>query len=156
MTFKAHLYKWVYPLAKLYWFLVRPKTAGALCVIECEGEILLIKNTYGDHSYSFPGGGVKTKEIPSEAVVREVQEEVGLMIINVEAMGSFLYTRQYKRDTIYIFSARVVHKDIAIEKDEILEARWFSSAEIPESELSNIGLIILQKYKKYLEDKISA
>ncbi len=32
MTLKGRIYRLLYPLAKIYWFIVRPKTQGAGCI----------------------------------------------------------------------------------------------------------------------------
>jgi 8-oxo-dGTP diphosphatase len=50
-------------------------------VVEHQGNILLIKEKSGDHTYfSLPGGSVEYLETISEATRREVWEETGLLV----------------------------------------------------------------------------
>lgn len=43
-------------------------------------EILLFKHTYRSHSWSLPGGYMKSGEHPREALEREIKEESGLVV----------------------------------------------------------------------------
>lgn len=43
-------------------------------------EVLLCKHTYRKPEWSLPGGYMKAKEHPSEAVEREIKEETGLVV----------------------------------------------------------------------------
>lgn len=45
-----------------------------------KNEILLFKHTYRSHSWSLPGGYLKSGEHPREALEREIKEESGLVI----------------------------------------------------------------------------
>lgn len=45
-----------------------------------DDKILLLKHTYRKVAWSLPGGYIKAKEHPKEALEREVQEETGLVI----------------------------------------------------------------------------
>ncbi len=44
------------------------------------GDILLFKHTYRSHSWSLPGGYMKSGEHPKEALEREIKEESGLTV----------------------------------------------------------------------------
>ncbi len=52
-------------------------------VFNDRNEILVFKHTYRQNKWSLPGGYIKSKEHPFEALEREVEEESGL-IISVE------------------------------------------------------------------------
>lgn len=118
--------KYLYPLARLYWFLFRPKTFGAKLVIQNGNDILMVRHTYGSGGWTFPGGGIKYGETPEDAAKREAREELGIEVKNLKSIGVLLTTDEYKRDTIHCFSASVENRDLKIQKEEILEAKWFS------------------------------
>ena len=43
-------------------------------------EVLLFKHTYRQHSWSLPGGYMKSGEHPAEALEREIKEESGFVV----------------------------------------------------------------------------
>ena len=45
-----------------------------------QNEILLFKHTYRSHSWSLPGGYLKSGEHPREALEREIKKESGLVV----------------------------------------------------------------------------
>jgi len=117
----------------VYRFVFRPRTFGVKCVVAHEGRWLLIRNTYGPGYWTLPGGGVRRRESPMEAAVREVAEEVGVRLREVESIGSYFSRRHYSRDTVYCFRAAVDSPAHEIDRKEILEAAWFAPDAIPGS-----------------------
>ena len=117
----------------MYRFAFRPSMFGVKCVVEHEGRWLLVRNTYGRGYWTLPGGGIRRHESPADAAVREVGEEVGVRLAHVEAIGSYFSRRNYSRDTVYCFRARVGSADHEIDRREIAEATWMLPGEIPES-----------------------
>ena len=49
-------------------------------ILNERNEILLFKHTYRSHSWSLPGGYLKTGEHPREGLEREIKEESGLVV----------------------------------------------------------------------------
>ena len=136
------LYKLLYPAAKVYWFIVRPETSGVRCLIECDGKLLFIRQTYGDRRWSVPGGGINRNETPEEAVQREVSEEVGLLLSNVSFLGRFVSTDEFKNDAVHCYFARVEHFTLNLDLTEIQEAEWFSANALPEPQSSHAQMIL--------------
>jgi ADP-ribose pyrophosphatase YjhB (NUDIX family) len=128
---KRTLVQFVYPFLQLYWFLVRPKTFGVQCIIHHQGAILLIRNTYGRKQWTFPGGGIARGETAEAAIRREVLEEVGLHLHNLQNIGAFESTAAYKRDHVVVFAGVPQDRQVTIDKAEILEARWFYPKDLP-------------------------
>jgi 8-oxo-dGTP diphosphatase len=52
----------------------------ALGLLRSEDSILLVKEAYGGHFWTLPGGIVEPGETFAEAAVREVREETGLEV----------------------------------------------------------------------------
>lgn len=139
------LINFAYPILKIYWFLFRPKTYGVKCIVEHDGRILLIQNTYGNPVWTLPGGGVKRGESPEEAVRREVKEEVGIELVFLKKFSELQNNREYKRDTVYCFIGEVKNKAIKIDENEIQKARWFEKDTLPSNISSLAREMILLK-----------
>ena len=112
-------------------------------------------NTIGKHiqringlikKWTFPGGRINKNETPEKAIKREVKEEVGLDVLDLKLLDSFISTAEYKKDKIYVFLAKSNKKDFKIDNIEILEANWFSINNIPEL-IGPIALKMVDIYK---------
>jgi len=125
-------YRLAYALLRLYWFVFRPDVLGVRCVIEHEGRVLLIRHTYGDRRWNFPGGAVKRGEKPEAAARREAEEEVGIRLPRLVQFKEFTSTDKHMRDHVYCFRGAAPGADITIHRGEVREARWFAWDELPE------------------------
>jgi ADP-ribose pyrophosphatase YjhB (NUDIX family) len=128
---KRTLIRMIYPLLRLYWFLVRPKTFGVQCVIRQGDAILLVRNTYGRKHWTFPGGSIARGESAEAAVRREVREEVSLSLQQLQHLGAFDTTINHKRDHVEVFAGVTPDRRVTIDRGEILEARWFQPQDLP-------------------------
>ena len=148
MLSKATLYKIGYSIAKMYWFFRRPTTTGVRCIVTCENQILLIRHTYGSSLLTTVGGGVKPGESLEQAVIREISEEVGLSLHSIKHAGSIEHTKEFKKDTIHVFSAATDSRELKIDPDEIKEAGWFDINDLPE----NISPVFKKFYRLVFQD----
>lgn len=64
------------------------KVAVSAVVRDDRGRVLLIHRTDNDR-FSIPGGGMEVGETVAEAVVREVQEETGILVRPMRVLGIF-------------------------------------------------------------------
>ncbi len=128
---KASLYKIAYPIAKLYWFFIRPNTQGVRCVVVCGEDVLLIKHTYGSQLRTTVGGGIHKGETEESAVIREVKEEVALNLYGLTKVGEVTHTKEFKNDTIHVFVARTDEREFVLDESEVKEAVWFKFSELP-------------------------
>jgi len=119
--------------ARLYWRLIRPRTLGVRAiVVDDGGRVALVRHTYGNHWY-LPGGGIKKKESFSDALARELAEEIALTDFTVDRLlGAYHSLREHKDDHILVFVVRAKAPEIRrADLFEIEQADWFALDAIP-------------------------
>lgn len=108
-----------------------PKISPAVIVlIEKENEALLARSHgFPSGLYGLIAGFVEPGESVEEAVVREVMEEVGVSIKDLEYFGSQPWP--YPDSLMIGFTAKYAGGEIRMDTREIEDARWFKHHEIP-------------------------
>ncbi len=121
-----------YVLRRLVLRVLRLRTTGVkVMLFNDEGELLLIRNAYGNsQQFLLPGGGVSRGESPAAAATREIREELGLELDRVEPVWSYESNAEGKRDTIHLFRAKTHGRPI-IDGREVIEARYFPLGALP-------------------------
>lgn len=113
--------------------LFRVRTTGVkVMLFNPAGQLLLIRNGYGESDlFLLPGGGVSRRESPAAAAAREVREELGLTVRDVEPVWTFESGAEGKRDTIHLFKA-IVDELPKVDGVEVIEARFFALDALPD------------------------
>ena len=135
-------YKAAYKFYRIYLKAFDLRLRGAVCLIEWQGKILLIRKNYGDLKWNLPGGGIGRNETPERAAVREVREEVGIRLSGVSEIGSFTGTCYYRKDTLFIFYSAVENPEFQVDGVEIREAEWFEWTALPENLSDDVKRVI--------------
>lgn len=93
------LFTAAHKLLKLAWFVRRPRTFGAHALaFTPEGKVILVKLRYAT-GWRLPGGGRSEGEDPSDAVLRELREEIGMTAHgHVRRACDLEETTDFKRD----------------------------------------------------------
>ena len=107
-----------------------PRIAPAIIVAIRNGdELLMAKHSYHDNiRYALIAGFVEPGESIEEAVHREVLEEVGVKIKNLEYQRSQSWP--FPNSLMLAFTADYDSGEIKVDGDEILKAKWFKKDEI--------------------------
>lgn len=138
------------------------KQFGAYGLVLKDNKILLVKKFGGpyDGKLDLPGGTIEFGEKPTNALKRELKEEVGIEIFDFQLFDadSVFFEWQYKEDIL----VKVHHTGIffkvddykneikkTVEVDEInddsLGADFYEIAELSKDRLSAIALLQLEK-----------
>ena len=109
-----------------------PRIAPAVIVlVQREREILLARNaTFPRPWYSAVAGFVEAGESLEEAVGREVLEEVGVELSEIQYFGSQPWP--FGRSLMVGFNARYAGGEIRVDGTEIADARWFPADALPQ------------------------
>jgi NAD+ diphosphatase len=100
-------------------------------LVEREGRMLLARNKlFRGPFYSCLAGFVEPGESLEEAVAREVLEEVGIEIEGITYAASQPWP--FPSQLMIGFHARHRSGEIKVQDSEILDAAWFSAAELPQ------------------------
>jgi 8-oxo-dGTP pyrophosphatase MutT (NUDIX family) len=63
---------------RAFWFVSRPRAFGVHAVaFTPNGKVILVRHSYA-RGWRLPGGGIRRGENPAEAILRELEEEIGL------------------------------------------------------------------------------
>lgn len=121
-----------------------PRIAPAIIVAIRKGdELLMAKHSYHEKiRYALIAGFVEPGETIEEAVRREVLEEVGIKIKNLQYKRS--QTWPFPNSLMFGFSAEYESGDIKVDGDEILTAKWIKKEDVepPETDISIASWLI--------------
>jgi ADP-ribose pyrophosphatase YjhB (NUDIX family) len=115
--------------------LLLPSVTGI--IFDAHASILLVRQRDGD-VWSTPGGALEPDETPADAVVREVQEETGLIVRPDRILGvfggpSFVVRYSNGDETQYVmtvFECIVLGGNLCSVTDETVELRFIAQAEL--------------------------
>jgi NAD+ diphosphatase len=92
-------------------------------------KILMAKHSYGlKNRYTLIAGFLEAGETLEEAVKREVMEEVGLEVKDLEYFGSQPWP--YPNSLMVGFTAKYAGGEIKVDGEEIVDAKWFDATEV--------------------------
>lgn len=112
-------------------------------------KLLMARHSYNTRvRYALIAGFVEMGESIEEAVRREVKEEVGIEVRDIEYMGSQPWP--FPNSLMCAFRAQYDSGDICVDGEEILKAKWFTKDEIEDigSDISIYSLLIEDFLKK--------
>ena len=139
-------YEVKFRLKKIYWFVFRPETTGVKCVLTNSDEILMLKKTFGSTKWVFPGGAVKDGEDKKHACIREIKEDLGVILSDVSYLGCFTQNVHHRKETMHCFSAHVKSKEMSLAQDRVQEAGWFKLSKLPE--LTPVSASVMKTFSK--------
>ena len=129
----------------------RPLVGIGSIIIE-EGRVVLVKRAHPpiQGQWSIPGGVLEVGELIREAAVREAREETGLIVEPGQLLGVFdrvLRDPDKRVQYHYVlidFLCRCVGGELLAASDAV-EVRWFRPEELPELNLAEDTLEVIQK-----------
>ena len=118
-------------LSVAYWllwassFVVRHRSRGAKCLLRNDGQVLLVRHTYGPPSWELPGGGARRGETPLNTIRRELREELQVQITDATPLGVRSGPGRYAGARIHYFLVELADRRVVRDPVEIAEVAWF-------------------------------
>ena len=116
----------------------RPAVTADCVVItkEAEPKVLLIQRGFEPFKgcWAFPGGFMNMDETTEQCAIRELEEETGLVVSNLQQIGAYSKVDRDPRGRI-VTVAYLVRVDApvpVIGKDDAAEAEWFPLSALPQ------------------------
>lgn len=137
----------------------KPIHMGTCAIIKYNGKILLEKRTDSDR-WALIGGGLKMDESLEQCIVREINEETGLVVHEESLLFFKVYSdptriAQYPDGNIlriitavYLLELNTPHKLICSEESR--ELRYFSCDELKELKIAETHKHIIRDYLSQL------
>ena len=141
-------YRASYLALRVWWFLRRPRTYGAVVALWNDGRILLVRTSYRSQ-YALPGGFLKRGETALQAALRELSEELRIDVSPDDLrIGWHGLTRYEQREDITTSWELVLSTPprIRLDRREIVWAGWKTPAEAR-------SLLLAAPIRAYLEEK---
>jgi ADP-ribose pyrophosphatase YjhB (NUDIX family) len=120
-----------YRLRRWWWRWQRPQLHGvAVIARDNQGQVLLVRLSYGPPVWSLPAGGRGRREDPEEAARREFAEELGCGLAEMRLLDTREEPLHGARDTVHVFTAAVVGT-VRPDGREVVEAQFFACDALP-------------------------
>ena len=111
--------------------MIYPQIAPCVLAMVTRGnEILLARNNlFPEGLFSVLAGFVEVSESAEETVEREVMEEVGIRVKNIQYVGSQPWP--FPSQLMLGYKCEYESGDLVIDEDEIVEANWYTVDKLP-------------------------
>ena len=114
-----------------WWRLAKVRLRGCrVFAFDPDGQILLIRHSYGSGSWMLPGGGIGRREAPLAAAIRELAEETGCTLAQARCFAVADEPLYGTVNTVHLVSGLAQGK-LQCDGREVIEARFFAIEALP-------------------------
>lgn len=126
-------------------------TVGAV-ILNPEDKVLICKSNKWNQQYVIPGGHIEAGEGMEEALVREVKEETGLDVFDIELLGinESIYSESFQNKKHFIFVDYICRSNASdvILNEEAQSYEWIDLNEIEAYNLEKFTAKLLKELRK--------
>lgn len=116
---------------KRWWRLTGARLTGC-CIVafDDQGQVMLVRHSYGSDAWTFPSGAVRRREDPLAAALREFSEEVGCTIVGHRAVATLEESLHGARNRLHVYTGRISGEP-SVDGRELIELRFFARDDLP-------------------------
>lgn len=120
-------------------------------IIRRNNKILATQRGYGEFKggWEFPGGKIEEDELPEDALIREIREELETEII----VGDLIHTIEYDYPNFHLsmdcFWAEIISGELVLKEHE--SARWLAKHELDDVEWLPADITLIDKLRDLIE-----
>ncbi|SFO65765.1 NUDIX hydrolase [Prevotella sp. tf2-5] len=137
----------------------RPAVTADCIVItrESEPKVLLIRRGREPFKggWAFPGGFMNMDETTEQCAIRELKEETGLQISNIQQIGAYSKVdRDPRGRTVTVAYLAIVDEPIAVTgQDDAAKAEWWTISDLPHLAFDHYDIIqdAIRTYKEIVK-----
>lgn len=124
---------------------------GVKALTTLNSRIFLVKERHqnGDEFWTLPGGGVKSNESFKAGLRRELLEELCCEVEITDVVTTYWYSHQSIENTVSlytVFDCKLCSLVQPVEREGILETRWFKVGNLPPRTIPQIRHLILNSF----------
>ena len=141
-------YRLAYKIILTVWFFTRPTVYGVYMAVWHQDKLLIIKNSYKKR-FTIPCGRIKRGEDIAEAAVRELREEVGIILGKgqIKFVGEYAAKHDYATDVGSFFEFGMAElPEVQVDNREVTWAEFLTLDQIS-------GLNLSPTVKIWLENR---
>lgn len=110
--------------------MVKKDIGAAGVLLNAQGHVLLVKQSYGKLNWELPGGAAETNESIAETAEREVKEETGLSVVARHMTG--VYYQPHDDSIHFVFLCELLSDAPVSQPDsEVTENGYWSLESLP-------------------------
>ncbi len=120
-------------------------------IIRRNDKIFVTQRGYGEFKggWEFPGGKIEEDELPEDALIREIREELETEII----VGDLIHTIEYDYPNFHLsmdcFWAEIISGELVLKEHE--SARWLAKHELNDVEWLPADIMLIDKLRDLME-----
>lgn len=131
-------------------------TVGAV-IFNPDNKILLCKSNKWHNKYVIPGGHIELGETMEEALIREIREETGLEIYDIELLSlkESIFSETFHKEKHFIFidfKCRTDQYEVTL-NEEAQEYRWVGLDEIDKYDMGGFTRQLLMELRNEKESQ---
>jgi|SRR3989344_6616924 len=117
-------------------------------IVSPRGRVLICRNLKDPELWDLPGGTLNVGEKPEEALLREIQEEIGVTPTLGEPFVADVFVKPLSGKEVFVLvymaTLPAEPQEFVLDKTEIAEAKWISKQDLEHTNL-------FPEYKRALE-----